>query len=147
MSNLKGNSLPTPQPHIAGFAQTVSSIFQKPFGKGPAVYTLGTTTALPPCVSSRVDSGLCPLSDLGVALAVRDFPSSLSQLLLLLWQRCGSLQWGGSCPEISYLCSSAQCCFSWTWGLLSQGEEDGNGTQHQLTSVSPKTLRKNISMC
>jgi hypothetical protein len=34
---------------------------------------------------SRTDSGLCLLSDLGVSFNGGDFPSSLSQLPLLLW--------------------------------------------------------------
>lgn len=59
---------------------------QEPFGKGNTIFTLGSVPALSYCVSSKADYGLGPQSDLGVVFFVTDFPSSLSQLLLLLWQ-------------------------------------------------------------
>lgn len=92
----------------------------EPFVKGHAVCTLGSAPAL--LLSSRADSGLCPQSDLGVAFLVTDFPSSLSQLFHSCYGNvCDCLQWGGSCPEISYLCSLSQCCFSWQEGAVITG--------------------------
>ena len=72
------------------------------FGTGNTVCTLGSVPVPPRCggVSSRADSGLHPQADLGVASSVTEFPSSLSQLLLLLWQRGECLSGVGHAPRL-----------------------------------------------
>lgn len=106
---------------------------QEPLWKGKHSLHPGIRACFSSCVSSRADSGLCPQADLGVAFFVTDFPSSLSQLLLLLWQRCECLSGVGHAPRL-VISAPFLSVVSVGWRVLSSwGGEDGNATEYQLT--------------
>ena len=72
----------------------------------------------------------------GCSLLCHRFSQLLITAPALVMAMPGTSQWGGTCPQISYLCSVSQCCFGWLEDALSHHGEKRMGMPLSVSEAS-----------